>query len=129
MDFGSLVQTKSNPKWDECPLTARGLMRTTRKNFEHATAPVSVSGEGKGERAREPGRVIGGRFTPNRIIRGRIIEALRDEAAGLSQAAIGRKVCSDWSEHLHRKWLQDILAKLKSDALIARRSGKFLLAE
>ena len=26
MDFGSLVQTKRNPRWEECPLTAAGIM-------------------------------------------------------------------------------------------------------
>jgi A/G-specific adenine glycosylase len=120
MDFGSLVQTKSNPKWEECPLTARGLMKATAKNSPNPESRIPKS---------EPGRTISGRFTPNRIIRGRIIEALRDEAGGLSPAEIGRRVCTDWSERQHKKWLQEILAKLKSDALIARRSNTFVLAD
>ena len=30
MDFGSLVQTKKNPRWDICPLTKKGICKASR---------------------------------------------------------------------------------------------------
>ncbi len=128
MDFGSLVQTKSKPKWNECPLTARGLMRTTRNNFERSIA-VRTKGKGRREKVLEPGRTINGRFTPNRIIRGRIVEALRDANAGLPLDAIGRTVCADWSPAHHRKWLQGIVEKLKRDRLVDCKGKRYVLAD
>ncbi|MBI5156229.1 hypothetical protein HZA45_03075, partial [Candidatus Peregrinibacteria bacterium] len=121
MDFGSLVQTKNNPRWDVCPLTAKGIMKTTRKNFLPFPSP---RGRGLGggafvARKSEPGRVIGSRFVPNRIIRGRIIEALRDAKKGLTFQRIGKEVCMDWNPDEHRGWLEGLLYKLAKDEMIA----------
>ncbi len=126
MDFGSLVQTKINPKWDICPLTKRGLMKTTRKNFERRRVILSSSKE---TRKKEPGREIAGKFIPNRIIRGRIVEELRDAAAGLPFNDIGNRVCIDWNRKEHEEWLQGILEKLKRDVLIRSSGKKFVLAD
>jgi len=125
MDFGSLVQTKRNPKWDVCPLTAKGLMKTTQQSFERALRAEQT----RVRPAREPGRHIGGRFTPNRIIRGKILNELRDAPAGLPFGEIGQRICADWSRRRHEKWLRGILASLKRDAFVAERSRKFVLAE
>lgn len=118
MDYGSLVQTKSNPKWEICVLTERGIMKTTRKNLK-----VTL----KSKKKKEPGRQIGGRFTPNRIVRGRIIEALRDAPQGLSLDRIGSEVAIDWNAS-QRPWLRDILQKLSKDALIKMRKKKYALS-
>ncbi|MDD5751381.1 MAG: hypothetical protein PHS73_02575 [Candidatus Peribacteraceae bacterium] len=125
MDFGSLVQTKSKPKWEECPLTARGLMVTTKSSFEGSNQkPVT-----KNQKLRESGRIIRGRFTPNRIIRGRIVEALRDARQGLPLDIIGRTVCTDWSKKRHQEWLSEIVEKLKRDKLITCKRKKYILAD
>lgn len=120
MDFGSLVQTKKNPRWDVCPLTAQGLMKATAKKFPKSEVRIPKS---------EPGRTIAGRFVPNRIVRGRIVEVLRQTPSGLSLNAIGRRVASDWSLVVHHHWLEQILKRLEQDALVARRTGKFTLAD
>ena len=120
MDFGSMVQTKRNPKWSICPLTAAGIMKTTAKNFPKSDVRSPKS---------EPGRIIAGRFTPNRIIRGRVVELLRDSPKPLTLASIGKDVCIDWSKEEHAQWMQALLKKLQSDGLLVARSGKFSLAE
>lgn len=123
MDFGSLVHTKSNPKWEMCPLTARKIMKTTRKMFE----AVIKEGKGQSKAKKEPGRIIGGRFTPNRIVRGRIIEVLRDHPNGLSSDVIGSHVAIDWNPEEHREWLQSIMEKLTSEMLLQKGKNKYQL--
>ena len=125
MDFGSLIQTKRNPQWEECPLTEKGIMVTSRKS---ASLPSRRSRSSAGKGWNEPGREIGGRFIPNRIIRGRIVEELRDEPKGLKLAEIGRRVCIDWAMRRHQRWMKELLEKLQKDRLIAERKGKFLLS-
>lgn len=133
MDFGSLVQTKKNPQWEMCPLTRRGLMKTTKKGYESRVMSHGKQRNSKlntrDSRPSEPGRRISGRFVPNRIIRGRVIETLRDTPAGLSLDALGKQVAADWSPAAHRIWLRKILKRLTHDALVAQRSGRFTLAD
>ena len=76
---------------------------------------------------KEPGRMVGSKHIPNRIFRGRIIEELRDAERGLSIHEIGRRVCIDWKPEEHNEWLQDLLMKLKKDALVEKNGRKFLL--
>lgn len=108
MDFGSIVCTKTSPKWEVCPLTANGLMKAAYK------VPAL---DKKRQRKAEPGRMEGAKFVPNRIFRGRIVEVLRDAEEGLSLLQIGPEICNDWSEE-HLPWLQSLLIKLKKDDLI-----------
>ncbi len=119
MDFGSLVQTKRNPKWDVCPLTAKKIMKATPKNFPKTfTSKTST----------EPGRAVGGKHIPNRIFRGRIVESLRDAKAGLTSDQIGANISVDWDPSEHREWLQSLLKKLTVDRLIDQKGKKYLLA-
>ena len=76
---------------------------------------------------KEPGRMVGSRYIPNRIFRGKIIEELRDAERGLSIHEIGRRVCIDWEPEEHSEWLQDLLTKLKRDALVETSGKKFML--
>lgn len=122
MDYGSLVCTKRNPKWDICPLTKAGLMKAAYRKLQAVSDERSVSKQ-------EPGRMIGARFVPNRIIRGRIVEELRDEKAGLPLPEIGRRVCIDWSPALHRKWLLAIVDGLKRDAIVRDRGRIIALTD
>src|SRR3989344_5775040 len=82
MDFGSLVCIKRNPQWDICPLTKAGVMKAAYK--------VPTLNSQLSTLKREPGRMVGSKFIPNRIFRGKIIEELRDAAQGLLPSEIGR---------------------------------------
>ena len=123
MDFGSLVQTKGNPRWDICPLTLKGLMKTNQKNF-----PVTSRSSLLVSRSPEPGRLSGGRHIPNRIFRGRVVEALREAPKGLTLEQIGSHICNDW-ETAHRAWLQGIVDRLTKETILAKRGKRFMLAD
>ena len=117
MDFGSLVCTKRAPRWDVCPLTEAGLMRAAYKVPSFKRVPKA-----------EPGRMIAGRFVPNRIVRGRIVEALREHPRGLTVGAIGSAACIDWHPEEHRVWLMSLLTGLQRDGIVAKQRARYLLA-
>ena len=123
MDFGSIVCTKRNPDWDNCPLTAKGISKSSYK-----TPANKRTNESTNKRS-EPGRYVGSTYIPNRIFRGRVVDELRDELEGLEVEEIGRRVCIDWDPQQHQEWLCAICEKLMKDALLARRGEKFVLAD
>lgn len=125
MDFGSLVHTKSNPRWDICPLTEKNLMKVTREKFE---ANLKNQKRKTNNNKQEPGRMMGAKYIPNRIFRGRIIDALREHHLGLTVDQIGSQICIDWAPE-HLPWLRGLLAKLQTDALIATAGERFVLSE
>lgn len=120
MDFGSLVCTKRNPKWDICPLTKKGIMKAAFKTPRPSLNSTPT---------KEPGRFVGSTYIPNRIFRGRIVEELRDEPSGLQMHEIGSRICIDWSPAEHQVWLQGLVEKLTRDSLVRQQQGKILLAE
>ncbi len=120
MDFGSLVCTKRSPKCDICPLN-----RSCASAFR---VPVVKRGTAKEREKREPGRVIAGTYTPNRIVRGRVVEALRDHPKGLALEELGPLSSIDWNASEHMKWLADILSGLERDGLICRENERYLLS-
>ncbi|TSC59544.1 MAG: A/G-specific adenine glycosylase [Candidatus Peregrinibacteria bacterium Greene0416_62] len=124
MDFGSMIQTKRNPKWEACPLTASGIMKTSPQALARAENRKSQIVNRK---SFEPGRLVGTRLIPNRIFRGKVIEELRD-AAGLSLETIGKNICIDWSK-THRKWLQSILDTLLRERMLQVQKGRYRLFE
>ncbi len=126
MDFGSLVCTKRNPKWDACPLTKAGVMKAAYRLKVPKRPALPAGGQ---ETRKEPGRKVGSKFIPNRIFRGRIIEELRDAAQGLPASEIGRRVCIDWESREHGAWLRGVIATLKRDGLVYVRSGKVMLSD
>lgn len=119
MDFGSLVCTKLSPKCEMCPLSNG----TCKSAFKIKALPrvkrVST----------EPGRIVAGTFVPNRIIRGRIVDVLREHPDGLDAQTIGIQVAPDWVAHEHAPWLEAILHKLIADQLLAVRDGVYVLRE
>jgi A/G-specific adenine glycosylase len=123
MDFGSLVQTKKNPKWDICPLTKKGICKTTQRMFER-TRDASVPSEKK----QEPGRLVGSTFVPNRIFRGRIVEALRDAQDGLTAEEIGRMIAVDYSRREHDEWLRGVIQSLIKDKMVRAEKLAFVLS-
>lgn len=120
MDFGSIICTKRNPQWQICPLTARGLMKAAHK------VPVLLP-RAKRRLTQEPGREIAGKFVPNRIIRGRIVEALRDHPRGLTFDAVGSFACIDWNPKKHRDWLHGVVESLIRDRLIEKKRSMLTL--
>ncbi len=123
MDYGSLVQTKSSPKWDQCILTERGLMKATKENWV-----PPVRGAAKENLKKEPGRYVGSTYIPNRIFRGKIVEALRDAQEGLSEEEIGRQICIDWNPEL-RPWLNQLVKKLVQDKLLKQGLDRYSLSQ
>lgn len=118
MDYGSLVCTKRSPKWDMCPLTKAGLMKAAYK--VHITK--------KPKKKQEPGRMVGAKYIPNRIFRGKVVEELRDEEGGLSVSEIGQRICIDWQEAEHLEWLRKIIEALKKDHLVTQgKAGRVKL--
>ncbi|MFA5800161.1 MAG: hypothetical protein WC840_04345 [Candidatus Peribacteraceae bacterium] len=117
MDFGSLVCTKTNPKWELYPPKLKSITKAYGKAINRTKKLNNA----------EPGRMIEGRFVPNRIIRGRIVDHLRDQKEGGSLPSIGKIVASDWNRAVHEAWLRNILGKLKRDRLVVRRGRRLLL--
>lgn len=121
MDYGSLVQTKNNPKWDVCVLTEAKIMKATPKNF-------SVPVRGRATKIRkEPGRYVGVKFIPNRIFRGRIVEALRDHPKGLKFEEIGKWISPEHSDELN-EWLENLIKKLIQENMVKKVGQKYVLA-
>lgn len=119
MDFGSAVCTKRSPKCIQCPLShgiCRSAFTVDRANEQRAT------------HKREPGRQVGGRFIPNRIFRGKVVDLLRDHPQGLTLESIGREICLDWSRE-HRPWLCSLVEKLRVELCILRRRQKYVLGD
>lgn len=117
MDLGSSVCTKRSPSCAVCPL------RPVCKSADNV--PQLKKAKNASTRA-EPGSIIGGRFVPNRIIRGRIVDYLRDARQPQGEDSIGLQVRGDWSVE-HNAWLRAILKKLEEDMLIERRARGFIL--
>jgi A/G-specific adenine glycosylase len=120
MDFGSLVCTMRSPKWDICPLTKAGIMKSAYKT------PVPEPKTAKTRK--EPGRMVGSTYIPNRIFRGKFVEELRNVPDGLSVTEVGRRICIDWDEAEHAEWIEELAEKLKKDQLIRTYKGRVLLA-
>jgi A/G-specific adenine glycosylase len=117
MDFGSAVCAKSAPKCAACPLS-KGICRSAFKVKAERRAANPQT---------EPGRMVGSRFIPNRIFRGRVIDLLRDAPDGLSLDRIGSHVCIDWDPRTHATWLKRIVEKLTSEELLERKRARYLL--
>lgn len=110
MDFGALVCTAANPQCGKCPLVSfcpsafNGLRLTMkRKNSE-------------------PGRD----GVPNRIYRGRIVEALRRvNGQGTVPAATMARLIKAGFRSRVEKWFRSLLEELERDGLITvRNRGK-----
>ncbi len=119
MDYGSLVQTKTNPKWELCVLTHANLMRAR---------PGSVRASRRDAPKKEPGRMVGATFIPNRIFRGRIVDVLRDHPNGLKFDDIAKWISPDHSDKLNM-WLDEMIKKLVQDGMIVRSRNTIRLAD
>lgn len=118
MDFGSLVCTKNSPKWELFSEDLKSSCMAYGKEIKRTKNMIK----------KEPGRLVAGRFIPNRIFRGRIIETLRDVPEGLPLDHLGSRVAIDWTMGDHREWLALIIESLGRDGMIEKRRGRFMLA-
>lgn len=114
MDFGSSLCTKSSPKWDAFPDEMKKVFVAYGSEIKRI----------KKVNKKEPGEVIAGVFTPERILRGRIVDFLRQHPASRQQ--IGKAVIEDWSKK-RDAWLQQVLRKLEKDEIVQQSSGKYHL--
>jgi len=121
MDLGATICTARRPACERCPLAELCASRSGMERVR--TAP------GRGVKKREPGF----RGVPNRIYRGRIVEALRRNRKGLAAGALGGEISEDFSRR-DLPWLARILEGLERDGLVrisrpgARASARVRLA-
>ena len=95
---------------------------------QRSVAETTSSPLRKDDVKREPGRFVGAKYIPNRIFRGRIVDALRDHHDGLTLGDLGPLIAPDWAEE-HVEWLGGLLVKLVNDELIAEKSRRYFLQE
>jgi len=117
MDFGSLVCTKNAPKWQLLSPELRSVCKAYGKQINRTKNVIK----------KEPGRLVGSTFVPNRIFRGKIVEALRDAEKGMSIEAIGKAAVADWSMGDHKKWLSGLLENLKRDRILQEKRSWYAL--
>jgi A/G-specific adenine glycosylase len=125
MDYGSAIQTKRNPKTEQCPLAKQSICKSGTM-WLSKNIPPSKRGAIKKKISSEPGRDIDGTFVPNRIIRGRVVQQLREFDNGRTLEQLGEAVCSDWNPQ-HEEWLQAIIEKLIKNTMIVEKSNKYSL--
>lgn len=118
MDFGALICTKRSPYCHLCPFqeicSAQSRIHgTLQQYYREKLKPL------------EPGNEEEGKYIPNRIFRGRIIEYLR-KIKQVNISTIGPIIKKDFSEN-DLPWLLEIIEKLEADKLIqiAKRNNGF----
>lgn len=121
MDFGSLVCTKRSPQCSLCPEQKICSSAFKIDKAKKRTNNLIIK--------KEPGRMLGGKYIPNRIFRGRIVEALRDAHTGLPFERIGSEICVDWNVDEHRVWLEGLLDGLIRDSMVMKHHTKYELAK
>lgn len=115
MDFGSLVMTKTNPKWEKMSPELRSICKAYGK----------VKARTKKLNKTEPGIDVDGRFIPRRIIRGKVVEVLRSADGWMSiDEILGRIGFGSVNDQI---WFDDLLKGLKRDGLIDMRASKIRL--
>jgi A/G-specific adenine glycosylase len=108
MDLGATICTLSDPQCSQCPLASQ-----CKSAFK--VPPY------KPEKRAEPGR----NGIPNRIYRGRIVEALRQTNGngGIPALTVARQIKPNFSRR-DVKWFQSLLSGLQKDGLISVRNNR-----
>ena len=108
MDLGATICTAARPKCDLCPLVK--LCPSAHQVRGRKPGP------GKSERGRDG--------IPNRIYRGRTIQALRElrTRETMTFFALARKIKPDFKS-VDRRWFASLLRDLQKDGLIHLRAG------
>jgi len=110
MDLGATICTARRPRCPVCPLGSRCASRG------------SMSEKPRVRAKREPGL----QGMPDRIARGRVVEALRDARRGRTALALGKMVRPGFSAR-HARWLGTLIRGLERDGLVRLIRGKDLL--
>lgn len=107
MDLGATVCVASSPRCDRCPLLA--------------LCPSAHRASRTKKRTAKP--ECGRRGIPNRIYRGRVVEALRtlERGQSMTRGTLARKAMSDFKIE-DRRWFESLLESLERDGLIRRRT-------
>ncbi len=117
MDFGSVVCTRDAPACPECPLKASCRFFPLYQRKKEKALFVM-------EKREEPGVFEDGKFIPNRIFRGRIVELVRkNECKAFSIRELGKIIKKDYKSP-QQKWLLDLMEKLKDENLIDYKMNK-----
>jgi A/G-specific adenine glycosylase len=108
MDLGATICTAARPKCDLCPVV------------DLCPSAHRVSQRKRATRTPEPGRD----GIPNRIYRGRTIQALRElkTPGGITRFALARRIKPDFTS-IDRRWLESLIRGLQKDGLIHIRAG------
>jgi A/G-specific adenine glycosylase len=111
MDFGSLVCTRETPSCGRCSLQSScRFYPLYRKRGKKALFRTPSR--------QEPGRYENGKFVPQRIFRGRLVEWVRKNAGKrVSFTMLGRAIKNDYSTK-EQQWLLRICQSLQKEGLI-----------
>lgn len=111
MDFGSAVCLRDKPLCAECPLQKQCLFFPL---YDRQQERVLFTAEKK----QEKGRTELGKFVPNRIFRGRIVEFTRQhEGKELSLIDFGKMIKKDYVI-FEQQWLLLLCEKLKREGFV-----------
>lgn len=112
MDFGSLVCTRDTPRCAQCPLKNGCQFFPLYKKKKEKVLFVM-------EKKEEQGVYENGRFIPNRIFRGRIVEFVRkNKRKEMLMEELGKSIKKDYSEN-EKEWLLMLCQKLQEDKLLS----------
>jgi len=107
MDLGALVCTARRPRCTECPLAVICASRGRLKRDAAVAKRAEPSLDG----------------IPNRIYRGRIVEALRGTSGSMALPALGKSIHKRFSRNHHR-WLEHLIRALEKDGLVKHHKNR-----
>lgn len=111
MDFGSIVCTRNTPSCSTCPLQGSCQFFPLYKNQKEKALFVM-------EKRKEAGITENGKYVPNRIFRGRIMEfARKNQSNEISIDNLGKIIKNDYTKQ-HETWLLSLCEKLNHDGLL-----------
>ncbi len=111
MDFASLVCTRDASQCSSCPLRFSCAFASLYETQKEKVLYIM-------ERKKEKGVYENGKFIPNRIFRGRIVEfARKNERSRISLAIFGKAIKSDFSIS-EKEWLLMLCNALQKDHLL-----------
>ncbi len=112
MDFGSVVCTRDAPSCSQCPLQKNCHFFPLYSTKKEKSLFVM-------EKKEEKGVFEKGRFIPNRIFRGRMVELVRkNEGNEIEIRELGKSVKKDYVEK-DEKWLLELCTQLQNEGLIS----------
>ncbi len=111
MDFGSLVCTRDTPQCGRCPLQSTcAFYPLYQQRGEKILFPP--------RKRQEPGVYENGKFVPNRIFRGRLVEWVRkNEKKGIPLMKLGKAIKEDF-KGADKEWILSRCEQLRKDRLV-----------